>query len=311
MVKRVAFVFPGQGSQYVGMGETLFEQYHEVEMRLEEAGTLIGVDLKTLCLEGPEEELTRTSNAQPALLALSAAVYTVVARYVTPSIVAGHSLGEYSALVACGVIRFEDAVRLVRKRGELMETASDGSGAMCAVLGLELAQVEAACSRASHIGVVVPANINCPGQIVISGDQAAVEVAAHEAQSLGAKRTAMLKVSGAFHSPLMEKPARLFKQYLDEVPILDARIPVVSNVTGEAVQSGAEIRQLLLKQLTSAVRFDACVRTLLTAGVEAFVELGAGRVISGLIRRIDRSVPVYTTDSSEDLQSLLHFAREE
>jgi [acyl-carrier-protein] S-malonyltransferase len=310
-VKRVAFVFPGQGSQYVGMGETLIEQYPEIEMVLDEAGALIGVDLKRLCLEGPEEELTRTSNAQPALLALSSAVFAVVSRHLTPSIVAGHSLGEYSALVACGSIRFEDAVRLVRKRGELMETAADGTGTMCAVLGLELGQVEEACHKASHIGVVVPANINCPGQVVISGDRAAVEAAALEAQSLGAKRTTMLKVSGAFHSPLMEKPARLFEQYLEEVSILDAKIPVVSNVTGEAVQSGSEIRRLLLQQLTSAVRFDACVSTLLAAGVEAFVELGAGRVISGLVRRIDRSVPVYTTDSSDDMEDLLQFAREE
>lgn len=310
-VGRIAFVFPGQGSQHVGMGKALAGEYPEIGRTLDEAGSLIGVDLKELCFRGPEDELTRTPNAQPAILAMSVAVHRVISRHFAPSMVAGHSLGEYSALVACRAIGFEDAVRLVRRRGELMESASDGSGAMCAVIGLELASVEESCRRASALGVVVPANVNCPGQIVISGHRGAVEAAAREAASMGAKRTAMLRVSGAFHSPLMEPCARSFRQYLDTVDIADAEVPIASNVTGAAVRSGPEIRELLLRQLTSPVLWEACVRTLQRHGVDAFVELGAGQVVTGLIRHIDRSVSAYPTGDPSDVSRLLQFAEGE
>lgn len=293
------------------MGRILAGEFPEVEETLDEAGELIGIDLKGLCFDGPDEELTRTSNAQPAIFALSVATLRVISKYVSATAVLGHSLGEYSALVACGSISFEDAVILVRKRGELMESASDASGAMCAILGLDLALVEEACGRASRHGTVVPANVNCPGQIVISGHREAVQVAAEEACRLGAKRTVMLNVSGAFHSPLMEASARLFKPYLDAVSIQDAQVRFISNVTGTAVHSGPEIRQLLLKQLTSPVLFEKCVRTLLSDGIDAFVELGPGRVVSGLIRRIDKDIPVFAVETGKDVLELLQFVKEE
>jgi [acyl-carrier-protein] S-malonyltransferase len=309
--RRIAFVFPGQGSQCVGMGKALAAEYPEIERTLDEAGSLIGVDLKELCFSGPEENLTRTSNAQPAILALSVAIHRVVSRRLEPSMVAGHSLGEYSALVACGAIGFEDAVRLVRARGELMESASDGSGAMCAVIGLNLDTVEELCSRVSTHGTAVPANINCPGQIVISGHREAVEAAAGEAVSMGARRTAMLRVSGAFHSPLMEPCAELFRRHLDAVRIADAKVPIVSNVTGTAVCSGSEIRELLLRQITSPVLWESCVRTMRRHGIDVFVELGAGQVVTGLIRRIDKSAECYSTGDPDAVSKLLRFAEEE
>lgn len=310
-MKRIAFVFPGQGSQQVGMGSALACDYPEIEETLERAGELIGTDLKQLCFFGPHDELTRTSNVQPALLALSVAIMRVISKHVAPAVVLGHSLGEYSALVACEAIRFEDAVPLVRKRGELMEEASGGSGAMCAVLGLDLAYVENACSSVSEHGTVVPANINCPGQIVISGEREAVRRAADAAISMGAKRTVMLNVSGAFHSPLMETPARLFKPYLYAVPIDDVQVPFISNVTADAVTSGSRIRELLLRQLTSPVRFEDCVKTLLRDGVDACVELGPGRVVSGLIKRIARDLPVFAVETGQDVLKLLQFVKEE
>ncbi|MFY9147898.1 MAG: ACP S-malonyltransferase, partial [Bacillota bacterium] len=290
-IKKIAFLFPGQGSQQVGMGRALASEYPEIEETLDKAGELIGIDLKQLCFFGPDAELTRTSNAQPALLAVSVATMKIVAKHITPAVVLGHSLGEYSALVACGAMRFEDAVLLVRKRGELMESAADGSGAMCAVIGLDLAQVERVCRSVSEYGTVVPANINCPGQIVISGHREAVRLAAEEASRIGARRTVMLNVSGAFHSPLMETPARLFAPHLDAVPIRDAQVPIVSNVTGTAVWSGSEIKELLLRQLTSPVRFEDCVRALVQLGVDGCVELGPQKVVSGLVRRTAKGMP--------------------
>jgi len=309
--RRIAFVFPGQGSQSVGMGRALASEYPEIGATLDHAGSLIGVDLKELCFSGPEEELTRTSNAQPAILALSVAVYGLVSGRLEPFMVAGHSLGEYSALVACGALGFEDAVRLVRARGELMENASDGSGTMCAVIGLDLDKVEELCRRVSAHGTAVPANINCPGQIVISGHREVIEAAAKEAVSMGARFATMLKVSGAFHSPLMEPCAKLFKEHLDAVHIADARVPIVSNVTGTAVRSASEIRQLLLRQITSPVLWEACVRTMRRHGVDVFVELGAGQVVTGLIRRTDKSAATYSTGDPGEISKLLLFAEEE
>lgn len=309
--RRIAFMFPGQGSQSVGMGKALAAEYPEVEATLDHAGSVIGVDLKAMCFSGPDEELTRTSNAQPAILALSVAVHRLVSSCLEPFMVAGHSLGEYSALVACDALGFEDAVRLVRTRGELMETASDGSGTMCAVIGLDLNKVEELCRRVSDYGTAVPANINCPGQIVISGHREAIEAAAKEAVLMGARFTTMLKVSGAFHSPLMEPCARLFKEHLDAVHIADARVPIVSNVTGAAVRSASEIRQLLVRQITSPVLWETCVRTMRGHGADVFVELGAGQVVTGLIRRIDKSAATYSTGDPGEISKLLLFAEGE
>jgi [acyl-carrier-protein] S-malonyltransferase len=290
------------------MGKALAAEHPEIGTALDHAGSLVGVDLRAMCFSGPEEDLTRTSNAQPAILALSVAIHRLVSRYLEPFMVAGHSLGEYSALVACGALDFEDAVRLVRARGELMESASDGSGAMCAVIGLDLDRVEELCRRVSTRGTAVPANINCPGQIVISGHREAIEEAAREAVSMGARFATMLRVSGAFHSPLMEPCAKLFRQHLDAVHIADARVPIVSNVTGAAVRSASEIRQLLLRQITSPVQWEACVRTMLRHGAGVFVELGAGQVVTGLIRRIDKSAATYPTGDPGEISKLLLFA---
>ncbi|HET9224706.1 MAG TPA: ACP S-malonyltransferase [Roseiflexaceae bacterium] len=288
-----AFVFPGQGSQIVGMGHDLYEASPAARAIFDHADALLGFPLTGLCFEGPEETLIATENAQPALLTVSTALLAAlgdsvdVASFLVgrSSFVAGHSLGEYSALVAAGALDFATALRLVRRRGELMAAADEG--AMAAIIGLDETQLELLCREVSAEGApVVIANYNSPGQLVISGATGAVERACVLAKERGAKRALPLKVSAAFHSPLMHGAAVSLAAAVADAPIDDARVQVLSNVTAEPLTEATAIRRELVTQVSSAVRWIASVRRMTESGVDTFVEVGPGAVLTGLIKRI-------------------------
>ncbi|RMH15747.1 MAG: [acyl-carrier-protein] S-malonyltransferase [Gemmatimonadetes bacterium] len=303
----LALLFPGQGSQYVGMGRDLAAAFPEAARVFEEADDLLGFSLSGLCWEGPEDELTLTRNAQPALLTHSVAAYRVVRDRLGPvAFAAGHSLGEFSAHVAAGTLTFADALGAVRRRGELMFEAGEARpGSMAAMLGLDDADVERVCAAASREeSVCVPANYNAPGQVVVSGDVAAVERAGDLAREAGARRVVPLNVSGAFHSPLMAPAEAGLAEHLAGIDFADPVYPVVSNVTAAPVRSGEEARTLLVRQLTSAVRWSQSITALVEAGVDRFVELGAGSVLCGLNRRNARGVPCASVGAPDDLQAL-------
>ena len=300
---KLAFLFPGQGAQAVGMGRALAEAFPEARETFATADRVLGLPLSELCWRGPAEELKKSVHTQPALLTHSVAAWRLVeASGIVPAFVAGHSLGEYSACVAAGALSFEDALVLTRTRGRLMyEAGLARPGAMAALLGLSKEDAEAACAEASAAGVVRAANLNAPGQIVISGEPAAVDAACERAKARGAKRAIKLEVSGAFHSPLMEPAARGLGEALAQATLRDARCPVISNAWAKPVQSAAEIRRALEEQLLASVRWEESMRWLLQAGVEGFVELGTGKVLRGLLRTIG---PQAASWNVEDLESL-------
>ncbi len=282
----VALVFPGQGSQVVGMGRDLYDTSPAARAIFDQADATLRFAVTRLCFEGPEEALTATENAQPALLTVSAALLAALTTSVESwSFVAGHSLGEYSALVAAGALDFPMALRLVRRRGELMAAADEG--VMAAIIGMDEQPLEAICREASAVGApVVIANYNAPGQLVISGAATAVDRAMALAKQRGAKRTLPLKVSAAFHSPLMHVAAEGLAQAVGDVPIADARVPVISNVLAEPLVDADAIRRELVDQVTAPVQWIASVRYIAEAGVDTFVEIGPGAVLTGLIKRI-------------------------
>ena len=304
---RLAFLFPGQGAQAVGMGQALADKYPAARHVFESADRALGYSLSGICWTGPKEELTKTRHAQPALLTHSIAAWRLIeAAGVRPSWVAGHSLGEYSACVAAGALDFEDAVRLVHRRGELMYQAGiERPGTMAAILGLDLASVEAACELAADAGVVRAANLNAPGQIVISGEIPAVERACEIARENGAKRAVRLDVSGAFHSPLMASAAEGLSEALAAVSVRDADVPIVCNVRAEPVRRADDIRAALEAQLLGAVRWEDSMRALIAARAEGFVEIGAGRVLCGLLRTIDKEQRSWNVDAPESLEATL------
>jgi len=286
-------LFPGQGSQRVGMGKELFDAFPESRSVVEEADEILGFALSKVCFEGPEDELRRTENTQPALYVHSmAALRAMESGPGDWSGVAGHSLGEWTAVAASGALSFADGLRLVRRRGQLMEAAGrERPGTMAAVLGLSAEQTEQACAevRKSTGGTVVLANLNSPAQFVISGDIPAVEEAMKAAETLGARKVVPLPVGGAFHSPLMGSAAEGLKEALAAVKLRRAGVPIVANVSASFVQEPDEIRAALEQQLLGAVRWQASMETLLEAGARTFVEVGSGKVLSGLMRQIDRS----------------------
>lgn len=309
---KVAFVFPGQGSQTVGMGKDFYESDQTVQSIFQEADSTLGFSLTDLILNGPQEELTLTANTQPALLTVSFALYQAVVKAgITPDYTAGHSLGEYSALTASGAMTFKEAVHTVRKRGEYMEEAvPNGIGTMSAVLGMDQAQLEELTADITREGNTVQlANINCPGQIVISGTTEGVQLAAVKAKENGAKRAIPLNVSGPFHSILMEPAAAKLAETLSSIEVKQAITPVISNVTAQPVTQPEEIKEKLIEQLISPVRWEESIRTLLDLGVDTFIEIGPGKVLSGLIKKIDRSVSIYSVNDMASLENTVHALR--
>jgi [acyl-carrier-protein] S-malonyltransferase len=291
------------------MGRDLAEAFPLARQSFEEADEALGFRLSHLCWEGSADELTLTMNAQPAILVHTIAVWRVLqqeGRLPAIALAAGHSLGEFSAYVAAGALSFADAVRVVRRRGELMySSGTQRPGTMAALLGLEDEDAEALCKRASAEtgGIVIPANYNSPGQLVISGDVAAVEKAAELAPGAGARRVIPLNVSGAFHSPLMENAVDGLRDTLDALEVRSPDFPVVSNVTAEPVDQAESARELLVRQLTSPVRWVDSMRTMRTAGVEEFLEIGPGNVLSGLLRRIDRAASSVAVGTAEEVMN--------
>jgi [acyl-carrier-protein] S-malonyltransferase len=309
LAPRVAFLCPGQGAQKIGMGRALAEAFPEARAAFDEAAAALGEAFVHLLWEGPEDELTLTHNAQPALLAHAVAAQRVLdARGVRPVLAAGHSLGEYAAHVAAGSLAYADALRLVRRRGELMlDAGRRRPGAMAAILGLEASAVEAGCRavRESGGGDVVAANLNSPSQVVISGEVDAVEAAMKRLKEAGARRAVRLEVSGAFHSPLMASAADGLREALGQVAIRDVAFPVVANATARPVQHAGEIRDTLAAQLLAPVRWEESMRWLLSQSVTAFVEVGSGTVLRGLLRGLDPSALSANVDDPRSLEETL------
>ncbi len=309
MPKKIAFLFPGQGSQAVGMGRDLCERFPIAARTLAEADEALGLPLTRLIFEGPEEDLRLTENTQPAILAVSIAAARVLAeKGIDPSLAAGHSLGEWSAHVAAGTLCFADAVRAVRARGRAMQQAvPPGQGAMAAILALDAEQVAQACAEAARETgqEVATANLNSPSQTVISGALAAVEKAATLAKARGARRAVLLPVSAPFHCRLMAPAQEEVARVLDEVAFSSPRFPVAANVTGELVTSAAAARDALIRQVTGAVRWIDCVRALAASGAEVFVEVGPGKVLCGLLRQIDPALKTLNVEDAASLEKTL------
>ncbi|ALP35064.1 malonyl CoA-ACP transacylase [Paenibacillus sp. IHB B 3084] len=304
---KTAFIFPGQGSQAVGMAKDAYEAVPAAREVFRQADERLGFALSSLIFEGPDTALKQTSNTQPALLTASIALYEAFKeKGICPDYVAGHSLGEYSALVASGVLAFEDAVEIVRTRGEFMEQAiPDGQGGMAAVLGADREALATLCRDITESGQLVElANINCPGQIVVSGAKEGVAAVAERVKEAGGKRVITLEVSGPFHSSLMKEAAIKLSGKLEDVAFSKAQVPVVANVTAKPVREGGEIRQLLVEQVYSPVLWEDSVAWLLEQGVDTFVEFGPGSVLTGLVKKIDKTVKLYNISSLESLVSV-------
>jgi [acyl-carrier-protein] S-malonyltransferase len=305
---KTAFVFPGQGAQYAGMGREVSEKFPVARRVFDEADASLEFPLSRLCFEGPEEELKLTENTQPAILATSTALFRILEdKGIRPDFVAGHSLGEYSALVAAGALKLADAAPLVRRRGRYMQEAVPvGEGAMAALLGLDLRAVQDVCERASQGQIVSPANLNSPGQIVIAGNRGAVERAVDIAKNAGAKRAILLQVSAPFHCALLKPAEDRLAIDLDKTSFSDLNCSLVTNVDAESIRTGEEARRALKRQVSRPVRWEESVRRLLDEGVRTFVEVGPGRVLLGLIKSIDKSVTMLNVEDEKSVENTLN-----
>lgn len=309
---KIAFIFPGQGSQQVGMGAEFVANDEKSKALYEQAGEALGFDLTKLMLEGPQEDLTLTYHAQPALLTTGVMVAEKLrAAGIQPDYTAGHSLGEYSAFVSSGVLTFTDAVKIVHERGLYMDEAVPaGVGAMAAILGMEAEALTTVCQDISQTDVVQIANFNCPGQIVISGTKEGVEKASALAKERGAKRAIPLTVSGPFHSVLMQPAADKLAQAIANVPMQAPVIPVVSNVDSHILTNVEAIKEEMVAQVTSSVQWEQNVRKLLDEGVTVFIECGPGKVLSGLVKKVDRTVSTYCVYDEATFEQVIEASKE-
>ncbi|MGO9379380.1 MAG: ACP S-malonyltransferase [Dissulfurispiraceae bacterium] len=301
-----AFVFPGQGSQAVGMGKDFYDHFDEVRRLYDEASATLGYDVAALSFSGPADELNKTFRTQPCLLVASTAAFRVLSlKGFKPSAVAGHSLGEYSALVAAGSISFSDAVRLTEIRGRMMQAAvPEGKGLMAAILGIDRSVVDTLC-MGIHSGYVSVANYNCPGQIVVSGEKSAVEALLAIAKEAGAKRAIPLAVSVPSHCSLMEDTGRQFGEILKDFQIKDAELPFVNNVDARFISGAEEIRSSLVRQLSQSVLWEDCVRAIAARGFKTFIEVGPGKVLSGLVKRIEADAVILNVENMKSLEKAL------
>ena len=299
---KITFVFPGQGAQRLGMGRELWENFEEVKFLYDDASEALGYDVKELSFNGPQEELDKTYRTQPSILTASMAAYKVLSiKGITPFIVAGHSLGEYSAIVAAGVVPFKEAVKLTEKRGKFMQEAvPEGEGLMAVIMGLERNRVDDICLSV-ETGYVSPANYNCPGQIVIAGEKRAVEDAMKLARDAGAKRAIALAVSVPSHCTLMVEASKRLAAVLDAAELKDPNVPVVNNADAMVLTSAEKIKLSLIRQLHSPLLWEDSIRRVLEKGIDTFVEVGPGKVLSGLIKRIEPSAKIFNV---EDMASL-------
>ena len=314
-MNKIAFVFPGQGSQKIGMGKDLIENYPEAKILLNRANEALKeerVDIGKICFEGPEEELKNTVNAQPAILTISTILYKLLRKNkVKPSIVAGHSLGEYSALVASSAIKFEDAVKLVRKRGEYMQSATPAiTGSMLAIIGLETDEISKMCEKINDIGIVEIANHNSPTQIVVSGEIKALEKLSVMAKEKGARMVIPLKVSAPFHSSLMETAKENLARYLEKVKINNPKIPISCNVSAGFINNKEEVKSALIKQMTHPVKWVDSVIKMNSEGINCFIEVGPGKVLKGLIEQIIPESKVFNVFDSNSLQNVVEKMKE-
>ncbi|HKQ86825.1 MAG TPA: ACP S-malonyltransferase [Candidatus Acidoferrales bacterium] len=304
-MSKLAFLFPGQASQYPGMGRDLASNFRESKAVFDEADAMLDFGVSNLCFEGTEDELKLTANTQPSILTVSVAAWRALeSKGVTPDFAAGHSLGEYSALVAAGAINFSEAVKIARKRGQYMQEAVPaGDGAMAAILGLSPADVAEVCKKAAQGEIVSPANLNSPEQTVVSGHAGAVKRAVEIASQSGAKRAVILPVSAPFHCALMQPAQERLERDLRAAKFSVLRFPVITNVDAEEETSGDEARESLIRQVTMPVRWLDSIREMIAQGVTIFIEVGPGKVLSGLLRQIDRSVRCFNVEDSASLQS--------
>ncbi|RGS74736.1 MULTISPECIES: ACP S-malonyltransferase [unclassified Mitsuokella] len=312
-MNKLAFVFPGQGAQTVGMGKDFFAEYDVAKKLFQEADEALGYSIKDMCFEGPAEDLKLTANTQPAILTVSVIVNEILKEHgIQPDIAGGHSLGEYSALVAAGVLSFQDAVLLVHKRGQYMQEAVPvGEGGMAAIIGLGDEVIADACEKATaSAGEVQPVNFNCPGQTVIAGTTKGVEAAVETLKAAGAKKAVILPVSAPFHSTLMKPAAEKLAAELEKVEIHDAAFPVVSNFTGKLETKADEIKANLVAQADHPVKWIACVNTMKEFGADTFVEAGPGKTLCGFNRRIDRALKSVNVENLETLQKTLDYFKE-